>query len=333
MTETVPALPLVRAGDRARILASPRTTDAHAALMATIPAMTLLERGGAASGDVLPADFSVAAWNVERCLFPADSAAHLAAPAPAIVLLSEMDSGMARTAQKNTTAEMAQAMGMTYAYGVEFYEMGLGGETELAFCTDAVNAAGWHGNAILSSVPFRALRLIRLDQKGHWFCTGANSAGDTGQPRLGGRMAVAAVVETAGGPLCVVSTHLESNAQSAYRHAEFEHLLDAIEVFAPDMPVLIGGDLNTGNHMPPDFDWRAETLFSLAEGWGYSWDLTADGMTTRKSLITPHPTRQMKLDWFTSRGLAGDALPVLSSVDKNGRPLSDHDCVLCRIRL
>ena len=333
MTQILAELPLVTAAERARILSAPRTADANAALMADIPAMTALEQGGAPSKEALPRHFTVAAWNVERCLFPSESADHLAPHAPAIVLLSEMDSGMARTGQKNTSADMGAALGMAYAYGVELYELGLGGETERDFCTDDFNLRGWHGNAILSSVPFEALTLIRLDQKGHWFCTGAQSAGDTGQPRLGGRMAVAAVVRAETGPLCVVSTHLESNAQAPHRHAEFARLLDAIDQFAPDMPVLIGGDLNTGNHMPPDFDWRAETLFALAEARGYSWRLTAEGVTTRPSMITPHPTRKMKLDWFASKGLEGEALPVLSSVDKTGRPLSDHDCVMCRIRL
>ncbi|WP_299777048.1 endonuclease/exonuclease/phosphatase family protein [uncultured Roseobacter sp.] len=333
MTQIVGALPRVTAAERARILSAPRTPEANAELMSSIPAMTVLEQGGTPARDVLPRAFTVAAWNVERCLFPAESADHLAQHSPAIVLLSEMDSGMARTAQKNTSAEMAAALGMTYAYGVEFYEMGLGGETERDFCTDDFNVAGWHGNAILSSVPFEKLVLIRLDQKGHWFCTGPQGVGDTGQPRLGGRMAVAAIVPSEAGPLCFVSTHLESNAQAPYRHAEFGRLLAAVDDFAPGLPVLIGGDLNTGNHMPPDFDWRKETLFGLAKEQGYSWDLTAEGITTRASLITPHPTRKMKLDWFASRGVTGEALPVLPSVHASGRPLSDHDCMLCRVTL
>lgn len=333
MTDIVRELPRVTAAERKRILAAPRTPEANARLMAAIPAMTALEQGGAPSAQRLPQSFTVAAWNVERCLFPAESAAHLADQTPSVVLLSEMDSGMARTSQRNTSAEMAAGLNMAYAYGVEFYELGLGGDTERAFCSDSFNVAGWHGNAILSAAPFERLALFRLDEKGHWFCTGPGSAGDTGQPRLGGRMAVAAIVPSDAGSLCVVSTHLESNAQAPYRQAEFDRLLDAIDAFAPQMPVLIGGDLNTGNHMPPDFDWRAETLFDSAVERGYSWDLTPAGNTTRPSLITPHPTRKMKLDWFAARGLEGDALQVLPSVDTTGQPLSDHDCVLCRVRL
>lgn len=95
--------------------------------------------------------------------------------------------------------------------------------------------------------------------------------------------------------------------------------------------MLIEGDLNTGNHVPSDFDWASETLFDLAKGRCYRWDLTGEGMTTRPSLITRHPARKMKLDWFSARGLNGAARSVLSSVNEAGKPLSDHDYVLCDI--
>ncbi len=103
--------------------------------------------------------------------------------------------------------------------------------------------------------------------------------------------------------------------------------------FAPGMPVLIGGDLNTGNHLPPDFDWREEGLFDLARGRGYSWDFTAPGTTTRPSLITPHPDRVMKLDWLAGRGLRCLDRGILSSLGADKKPLSDHDCVWCAAAL
>ncbi len=333
MTQTLSALPPVTDAERARIFAAPRTALAHQELMQSVPAMTALEIGGHAPEAVLSNQFSVAAWNVERCLFPQASADLLAPHSPSVVLLSEVDSGMARTGQKNTTAEMAAHLGMAYAYGVEFYEMDLGGPTERAFCQDNFNTLGWHGNAILSSVPLDRVELIRLDKKGHWFSTGADGAGDPQQPRLGGRMAIAAILKAASGPICVVSTHLESNADAPYRHAQFEALLEAVAAFAPDLPTLIGGDLNTGNHMPPDFDWRSETLFDLARDHGYDWGLTPPGPTTRPSLITPHPSRKMTLDWFCARGFSGGTGQLLPALDADDRPLSDHECMLCEVSL
>jgi endonuclease/exonuclease/phosphatase family metal-dependent hydrolase len=313
-----------------RLKAAPRTASAHRAMMAEVPAMNEVETGGPASVEALPEALSVVAWNLERCLFPEDSAAHLAPFAPDIVLLSEMDNGMSRTGQRHTTAEMARIMGMAYAYGVEFHELDLGGPTERHFCKDDFNALGWHGNGILSRAPFERVTLIRLDDHGHWFSEEAGA--DPEQPRLGGRMAIAAVVPTARGPVCVVSTHLESNSGAAHREGQFRKLLDEVEAFAPEMPVLIGGDLNTGNHIPPDYDWREEGLFDLARARGFSWEFNEEGNTTRPSLITPHPTRAMRLDWFAGRGFAPLACQTVSSVSEEGTPLSDHDAVWCRVK-
>lgn len=325
ITEIVTELPLVPAEMREKILSAPRTSEAHRALFDQTEAMHRVQTGGAARAEVLATPLTIAAWNVERCLFPQETADKLRTEGASIVLLSEVDHGMARTGQRHTTREVAERLGMVYVFGVEFFELGLGSPTERAFCTETENARGWHGNAILSAVPFNRVALVRLDCHGHWFST--EFGADPGQPRIGGRMALLAEVATDHGPLCVVSTHLESNANAAHRAAQAGRLMDAIDVFAPGLPVVIGGDLNTGNHMPPDFDWRSETLFQTARERGYHWDGTADGMTTRPSLITRHPDRTMKLDWFACRGLAAVSPRIVSSM-AGEVPLSDHDMIV-----
>lgn len=330
ITRTVATLPPVTDAQKATINAAPRTAEAHRALLADLPAMQAVQQGGRARAVQLPVSFSVAAWNVERCLFPQETARHLAPLAPDVVLLSEVDHGMARTGQRHTTAEIAAELGMTYAFGVEFLELDLGGTTERAFCTDDFNTLGWHGNAILSSVPFEDVMMVRLFDHGHWFAGDADKV-DPNQPRVGTRMALAAVLPTLAGRICVVSTHLESNADAAHRQGQFDILLDAIDGFAPGLPVLIGGDLNTGNNAPPDYDWRKETLFDLGRARGYDWGFTAEGTTTRASLITPHPTRKLKLDWLAGRDLSCHESGILSSVSRDDTPLSDHDCVHCRV--
>ncbi|MCA0043001.1 endonuclease/exonuclease/phosphatase family protein [Celeribacter litoreus] len=311
-------------------MSAPKTAEAHRELLAALPAMNAVQTGGTASAASLPAQIRAVAWNAERCLFPEASAALLADYRPDVVLLSEVDHGMARTAQRHPTEVMGAELGMTYAFGVEFHELGLGGPTERGFCTDEFNELGWHGNAILSKVPFEKVTMVRLDDHGHWF-TPESGAADPEQPRVGGRMALLAIIPTETGRMCVVSTHLESNAGSAHRAEQFKRLLDAIDVFAPDMPVLIGGDLNTGNRRPPDFDWQSEELFENAKARGYDWSSTPDGFTTRPSLITPHPTRKMKLDWFATRDLSPVTSELVSALDPDGKPLSDHDAVSCEV--
>jgi hypothetical protein len=181
----VDELPLVTPQQRAQILASRRTAAAHRVVLQSLPAMNAVQTGGTARAQVLLGEVSVVAWNLERCLFPEQSAAHLAPHAPDILLLSEVDHGMARTGQRHTTEVMAQAMGMGFAFGVEFHELDLGGPTERQFCIDDVNARGWHGNAILSRVPFDRVTMVRLDDHGHWFSSEERDA-DPDQPRVGG---------------------------------------------------------------------------------------------------------------------------------------------------
>jgi endonuclease/exonuclease/phosphatase family metal-dependent hydrolase len=325
-TRTTDGLPLVSGEQKQAILSAARTSDAHRGFMVSIPAMTLVETGGTPTQNQLPQVFTIAAWNAERCLFPEKSAALLQAYQPDVVLLSEVDCGMARTAQRHPTAEIAKALGMSYAYGVEFFELGLGGETEQPYCLDDHNKAGWHGNAVLSRAEPSAVALIRLDDHGHWFVESGFKTDPT-QPRIGGRMAIAAVLPTNAGSLCVVSVHLESNADSAHRARQMEDLIEAIDGFAPEMPVIIGGDLNTGNNAAQP-DWADEALFALAREHGFSWDNNADGMTTRRSYLTPHPVRSMKLDWFAARGLSMDGAVIIPALDPDGEPLSDHELIV-----
>lgn len=327
-TETAD-LPPVPADLRARILAGARDAATHRTLMGEMAAMTCLETQDAPAPAALGADITVAAWNLERCLDVDGSADLLRAQAPDVVLLSEMDSGMARTAQRNTTRDLAAALGMGYAYGLEFYEIGLGSPSELGFCQEDHNAAGWHGNAVLFRAAPLRLALVRLDDHGHWYRPDCGA--DPGQPRVGGRNAIIAVLAGETGPTCVVSTHLESNAGAAHRQSQMDRLIAAIDAVIAefgDMPVVIGGDLNTGNGAMKS--WREETLFESSARHGFCWDGNPDGMTTRPSRITRHPERQYKLDWFAHRGVDMTEGAIIASLDPAGLALSDHDLITGR---
>jgi endonuclease/exonuclease/phosphatase family metal-dependent hydrolase len=299
--------------------------EEHDAVMASLPAMNMLEVAGARSASgPLAFPFTVAAWNVERCLFPEASAAKLAATDAAIVLLSEMDDGMARTAQRHTTADIARGLSMHHAYGVEFVELGLGPEVEKDYRTDDFNIRGLHGNAILSRTPLVRPFLIRLWGERIWLDHNPE------QRRIGERCAIGAVIETEAGPFVAVSVHLESAATGPYRERQTRELIDAIDAAFQGLPVLIGGDLNTGNDAGGDFE--AEGLFAMSAARGFTrHGGPIDQMTTRPSSFTPNPRRAMKLDWFLSRGLDISESTIIPSLDPDGRALSDHDIVTCRV--
>ncbi|MGD9917015.1 MAG: endonuclease/exonuclease/phosphatase family protein [Paenirhodobacter sp.] len=319
--ETVSALPAPGAAAR-DLAALPRTVVAHDAHAATIPALNLVETGGTAPPAPLAFPIRVAAWNLERCLFPESTAVALAGAD--LVLLSEMDCGTARTAQSHPTAEIAATLGMGYAYAVEFLELGLGSPEERDFCTDDFNRLGFHGNALMARAPLGAVFALRLPGHRQWFT-------DADQPRLGERLAIGARIETEAGPMLAVSTHLESACGADHRAAQIAALIAAVDLAFPGLPVLIGGDLNTGNHAGGD--WRAEGLFAVAQAAGF----TAQGgpeeaPTTRPSLITRWPERAMKLDWFLARGLELGETAIRPALTPDGTPLSDHDRIETVIR-
>jgi endonuclease/exonuclease/phosphatase family metal-dependent hydrolase len=310
---------------RRRFAAEATTIAGHDRLMDDIASMNMVEAAGSPS-QTLPLTFpiDIAAWNLERCLFIEESAAKIADTGAKIVLLSEMDHGMARTGQRHTTAGLARILGMSYAYGVEFIEMGLGSATEREFCTDDVNALGFHGNALLSATPTLKPFLIRLWGERLW------RDNDPEQPRLGERCAVGGVIATEAGRFVAVSVHLESATTAAYRERQTAALIDTLESQFPGLPILIGGDLNTGNHAGGDFE--AEGLFTMSAARGFfRHGGPLDAMSTRPSLITRWPERAMKLDWFLARGLEISHSALIPSTDGSGRPLSDHDLLTCRI--
>ncbi len=329
-TETTDALRPVSSSEVAALRALPRTAEVHREALAGLDVLHQVETAGQPSTDALPARFRVAAWNMERCLDPEGAAALLAAERPDIVLLSEMDNGMARSGQRHTPRAMALPLGMGYAYAVEFLELTLGSSREVALAgltVESVNDKGFHGNAILSRAPLTRVALLRLDVDGLWF--GGRPVGkEPGQDRVGGRVAVLAEVPTDGGPVVVVSAHLESQADAPLREAQMLHILDAAAAFAAEgTPILVGGDLNTGNHLPGS-DWRLETLFAAAERAGFHWDGNAEGLTVRDSRISLVGSRQSHLDWFCARGLSAADPRILQGLDPRGVPLSDHEPII-----
>lgn len=328
-TYTTSKLDKVKQKKRDKMLLAEKTQAVHRDYLHRLLCMKTIERGGEGTQNYLSERFRVLAWNAERCLDVSGSAERLAQYDADIILLSEMDSGMARTQQQHTTKELAKALNMYYLYGVEFLELDVGNDIERELATDEYNKKGFHGNAILSKMPIDKAAMLRLDDHGHWFA--GQQVGDRfGQPRIGGRMALLASVSTVKKQkLTVVSTHLESNADTVYRDKQMFDLAAVAEAFSRGAaPIIIGGDLNTGNGLVKGLDYTAETLFETAELQGFHWNANAQGETTRPSRLTQHPDRRMKLDWFVAKHINSHHVEIIPAVDKKNRPLSDHEIIL-----
>jgi hypothetical protein len=98
----------------------------HDRLAALLPCLQAIEYRPPPAPHALTAEIRIAAWNAERCKYQSQSAELLAGTQVDIVLLSELDVGMARSGNRHTVAELAGDLGMGYAFGVEYVELGLG---------------------------------------------------------------------------------------------------------------------------------------------------------------------------------------------------------------
>jgi endonuclease/exonuclease/phosphatase family metal-dependent hydrolase len=158
-------------------------------------------------------------------------------PTPDILLLSEVDRGCRRTDFRNVARDYARALGYYYVYATEFVELpgdrGLGPPYDPPLCE--------HGNAIVSRWPLGNVREIRHTAQRSWYTPPGSP--DPDEPRLGGRVALAADVRIGDGLLRVYSLHLESTL-SALSARDAQAVEVAADALASPYPVIAGGDLN-----------------------------------------------------------------------------------------
>ncbi len=329
LRDAVPALPLPEPALLREAEGGDATAARHDALAARVPALRLVEAcqpGGTPRPP--PERLRVAAWNLERCARVEPSAALLRRAGVDVALLSEMDLGMARSANRHTTRDLAAALGAGHAFGAEFVELGIGFGAEIARFAGQANAGALHGNAVVSALPFRDPFMVRLDDGGAWFGL------DWHHRRIGGRMAVGATVELARGPVVVVSLHLENRSTPAERRAAMERLLAALP---PGAPAVVAGDLNVSEMPDPaaeaDLGWferpeAREPLFGAMRDAGFDWRRCNAPDQTRRPI--PDGRRAawvQRIDWLFTRGLDASGPRTWAAVDDDGAPLSDHKLI------
>jgi endonuclease/exonuclease/phosphatase family metal-dependent hydrolase len=338
----------VAPAERRAMREGPSDAETHGRLAAALPALHEIETGGQPSREGAEETLSVVAWNVERLRHAEAIAGTLAQAAPDVVLLSEVDKGMARSGNGHPLAGLAARLGHAYAFGVEFVELSGGDEAERAAGGGAPDVDGFHGNAVTSALPLRRPFLVRLTGEGGWF------GPERGQPRVGGRMALGGQVRLGGRPVTVVSVHLENRADPAGRTAQTEILLDAIDAYDPVAPVLVGGDFNTltASHEERHDDPRAwaarlaaepgrliqvephEPLFAAFAGRGYDWRAANRlDLATQRRLAPDEGAPIGRIDWFFTRGLRAGGPAVIAAVLADGTPSSDHEAIAVRVRL
>ena len=331
LTDCVPDMILPPEAER-RAATAGGTLDDHDRWMAHWPAMQTLELRQPPRTLPPPRHLTVAAWNMERCKRVEDSADLLRREGADVVLATEMDLGMARSGQRHTARDLAEALGFGYVWGVEFVELGTGDPVETAAFAGVPNRAGLHGNAILSRYPLIDPALVPLDPGGAWF---ASSPKADGQYRVGGRMALLAGIATARGPVTVAAVHFESESTPETRAGSFRILLDGIAAHAGPGPCVIGGDLNTAALQPLTAAERLadpaahEPCFAVAEAAGFGWRQSNTGAPTTRAAPGRLPLYPLvALDWILARDLPACHPRVVPALSARGEYLSDHEPVL-----
>jgi len=182
------------------------------------------------------------AWNIERGI-RGDAIARLLRDHPllkeaGVLLLSELDWGMARTQNRFIARELAIVLGMNYAFAPCYLALTKGAGVEKNAAGE--NTESLHGNALLSRFPMHRVHSLALPN-GKDKMRGA-------EKRIGSQRAVIADIEHPSGMFRAVSLHLDAHSSQHHRYLQMRRVLDHLRTLEPQLPTLVGGDWNTTTH-------------------------------------------------------------------------------------
>ncbi len=256
-----------------------------------------------------------------------------------VILFCEVDWQMRRTRERRVAAELAGALGMSFAYIPEF------GQTR----SHDIGSVASMGNAILCAAPFEQVDAIVIPRpriRGR-----LSRMHRRGADLLGTHCGLVAHARFAGQRLALGVLHLHSRCSPAERERQMAAYL---EDFPRDCPAVFGGDLNTTTmeltSAPLVLETAARMLLSpqrfrspqmhepLFERIAEHGFTTHEANVPRKSTFTflraiPPPLRP-KLDWIAMRGVrpvAGSARILPARYSFFGPRVSDHDFVMVDI--
>ncbi|MDB4954962.1 MAG: endonuclease [Myxococcales bacterium] len=204
-----------------------------------------------------------------------------------VLLLSEVDVGMGRSKNRNVPRELADALGMSYAFAVSYIAL----EDDHLENPDGVdNTLALAGSAILSRAPI--LRAISAN------VPALRDKFASSEKRLGRKRAVVAEIATANGPIAIAQAHLDSKASSAQRALQLAAVIDAADALGVPR-LLLGGDLNTTTYNWGSTMGLARDLLHKLAITGF--DRTIDNYMTPE-LLYERPVFEL----LAARGLAID---------------------------
>ena len=231
------------------------------------------------------------AWNIERGnIFDGIVDAlkhHKELKNKDVLLLTELDHGMARSGNRFVAQQIAQELKMNYAFAPVYVALQKGSGVESA--VDGDNTLSIHGLAMFSRYPMSNIHAVPLPN-------GKDKMWGK-EKRLGSLRALFADIEHPAGKFRAVTIHLDAHCSRAHRKMQIKIVLDHLETL-DQLPVLIGGDWNTTgfnsqsgtraifgyfrrvamgpknvalNHLPHPERFFERPLFSMLEARGFEY--------------------------------------------------------------
>jgi endonuclease/exonuclease/phosphatase family metal-dependent hydrolase len=245
-----------------------------------------LPKGGPGTGNM-----RALAWNLERGIQYDDIVNALKTDdrlrGRDVLLLSELDYGMARSGNRFVAKELAKELGVNWAFAPVYIPLQKGSGVEAS--VPGENTASIHGIALMSPWPMRGVHAIPLPN-------GKDKMRGK-EKRLGRLRALIGDIEHPAGTFRAVSIHLDAHCSRQHRAMQMRIILDHLDTL-PEMPTLIGGDWNTTgfnsqsstrailgyfrrimmgprnvaeNHFPHPDRYFERRMFSEAERRGYDY--------------------------------------------------------------
>jgi endonuclease/exonuclease/phosphatase family metal-dependent hydrolase len=201
-----------------------------------------------------------------------------------ILLLTEMDEGMARSGNRFVAQEIAQVLKLNYAFAPVYIPLqkGSGVEAEI----EGENTSSIHGLGLFSPHPLKNVHAIPLPN-------GKDKMWGK-EKRLGWLRAVIADIEHPVGTFRAVCIHLDVHCSREHRRRQMQIILDHLEAL-PSMPTLIGGDWNTTT-------FNAQTATRAILGY---WRRVMMGVKNVASNHFPHPDRYFEKEMFSDLAARG----------------------------
>ncbi len=194
-----------------------------------------------------------------------------------VLLLTELDHGMARSGNRFVAQEIADSLGVNYAFAPVYIPLqkGSGVEAEMA----GENTLSLHGLATFSPHPMKNVHAVALPN-------GKDKMWGK-EKRLGWLRALIADIEHPAGTFRTVTVHLDVHCSRAHRRNQMRIILDHLNTL-PELPTLIGGDWNTTT-------FNAQTATHAILGY---WRRVMMGVKNVAINHFPHPDRYFERAMF-----------------------------------